>query len=188
VYGEGTSAPTLAVILEGRLKVLRTSLDGTEVLLALRGPGDILGELSTLVGASRSASVVAIEPVRLLVVPLEEFERLLANDSEVSRTLIRALIERLREAIEVQGDLCEEVPVRIGRLLLRLADRFGSPADDGSVDIDIPLTQDELAGLTASSRGGASLALRELRGAGLIETGRRRIKVLDLDRLRARVP
>ena len=61
----------------------------------------------------------------------------------------------------MHADLSEAVPVRIGRMLLRLAERFGVPADDGAVVIDIPLTQDELAGLTASSRGGTAIALRE---------------------------
>jgi CRP-like cAMP-binding protein len=188
VYDEGTSAPSLDVVLKGRLKVLRTTMDGTEVLLALRGPGDLLGEMSTLVGAPRSASVIAIEPVRLLVVPQAEFERLLATHPDVAPALIRILVERLREANEVHADLSEAVPVRIGRMLLRLADRYGTPADDGAVVIDIPLTQDELAGLTASSRGATAIALRDLRTAGLVETGRRRIVVLDPDGLRARVP
>jgi CRP-like cAMP-binding protein len=188
VYDEGTSAPTLDVVLHGRLKVLRTTMDGTEVLLALRGPGDLLGEMSTLVGAPRSASVIAIEPVRLLVVPQAEFERLLATHPDVAPALIRVLVERLRETNEVHADLSEAVPVRIGRMLLRLADRFGAPANDGAVVIDIPLTQDELAGLTASSRGATAIALRGLRAAGLVETGRRRIVVLDPDALRARVP
>jgi len=188
VYAEGTSAPTLDVVLKGRLKVLRTTMDGTEVLLALRGPGDLLGEMSTLIGAPRSASVIAIEPVRLLVVTQAEFERLLVTHRDVAPAVIRVLVERLRETSEVHADLSEPVPVRIGRLLLRLADRFGAPIDGGATVIDVPLTQDELAGLTASSRGGTAVALRELRSLGLVETRRRRITVLDLDGLRARVP
>lgn len=188
MYGEGASAPSLAVLLEGRMKILTTTREGVEVLLAVRGPGDLLGEMSALIGAPRSAAVVALEPVRLLVVPVADFERLLATEPQVASSLIRTLVDRLREASDVRADLCEEVPVRVGRLLIRLAEQFGVSTDDGSVLIDLPLTQDELAGLTSVSRGGVAAALRELRAVGLVRTGRRSITVIDLDRLRSLTP
>jgi CRP-like cAMP-binding protein len=187
VFGEGEEAPTLALLLRGRLKVLTLTRDGTEVLIAIRGPGDLLGELSTLIGASRSASVVALEPVRLLVLPLGAFEEALAQDRDVAAALIRTLVERLRAATALRTELLEEVPTRVARLLLRLADEFGVEADEGGVVIDVPLTQQELAALTSASRGTVATALRELREAGLVRTGRRHIRLPDVERLRERV-
>jgi CRP-like cAMP-binding protein len=187
VFGEGEAAPTLALLLHGRLKVLTQARDGTEVLIAIHGPGDLLGELSTLVGASRSASVVALEPARLLVVPLHGFERLLASDADVVRALIRTLVERLRAATAMRAELVEDVPTRLVHLLLRLADDFGVESAEGGVVIDVPLTQQELAALASASRGTVAAALRELREAGLVRTARRNLRLPDVQRLRDRV-
>jgi CRP-like cAMP-binding protein len=187
VFGEGDDAPTLALLLRGRLKVLTQARDGTEVLIAIHRPGDLLGELSTLVGAARSASVVALEPVLLLVVPLDGFEQLLASDRDVVRALIRTLVERLRAATAMRAELVEDVPTRVVHLLLRLADEFGVDAADGGVVIDVPLTQQELAALASASRGTVAAALRDLREAGLVRTARRNLRLPDVERLRHRL-
>jgi CRP-like cAMP-binding protein len=188
VYDEGRTAQTLAVLLEGRVKVATTTREGTNLLLALRGPGDLIGELSTLVGEERTATVTAIDDVRLLVVPYDDFDDLLAIHPQMIATLVRVLVGRVRESDGHRVELEQDTDERLARQLVRLADRFGKARPDGVVDIDLPLTQEEIASLTWASRGAVAEALRRLRDAGLIETARRRIVLLDLERLRARVP
>lgn len=187
VFDEGRSADTLVVVLDGRVKVTTVTVDGTEHLLALRGPGDLLGELSTLVGEERTSTVVAIDDVRLLVVPIVAFEALLAAHPSMSSTLIRMLVERVLEADRNRMELARPADERLARLLVRLADRFGRPGDDGTVRIDLRLSQDELAALVSASRGAVSAGLRGLREAALVRTGRRDLVLLDLDRLRATI-
>ena len=188
VYDEGGSAHSLAVLLEGRVKVAITTREGTNLLLALRGPGDLIGELSTLVGEERTAAVTAIDDVRMLVVPYNSFDDLLAIHSGMVATLVRTLVGRVRESDQHRIELEQDTDERLARLLIRLADRFGRPQPDGAVRIDLPLTQDELAALTWASRGAVAEALRRLRQADLVQTARRQIVVLDLERLRAKAP
>ena len=188
VYDEGRSAHSLAVLLDGRVKVAITTREGTNLLLALRGPGDLIGELSTLVGEERTATVTAIDDVRLLVVPYDSFDDLLAIHPAMVSILVRTLVGRVRESDLHRIELEQDTDERLARQLIRLAERFGRPQPDGSVWIDLPLTQDELASLTWASRGAVAEALRRLRVEGLVQTGRRQIVVLDLDRLRKHAP
>lgn len=187
VYDEGRTARNLAVLLDGRVKVATTTRDGTNLLLALRGPGDLIGEQSTLVGEERTATVTAIDDVRLLVVPYEDFEALLATHPAMAATLVRTLVARVRESDAHRIELEQDADERLARQLIRLAERFGRSTPGGAVRIDLPLTQEELAGLTWASRGSVAEGLRRLRAAGLVETARRQIVVLDLDALRSRV-
>ena len=69
--------------------------------------------------------------------------------------------------------------------MIELADRFGEP-DDGRIEIALPLSQEELAAWAGASREAVSKALQLLRSLGIVETGRRRITVLDIDALRRR--
>ncbi len=188
VYDEGRTAQTLAVLLEGRVKVATTTREGTNLLLALRSQGDLIGELSTLVGEERTATVTAIDDVRVLVVPYDEFDDLLAIHPQMTATLVRVLVGRVRESDSARVELEQDTDERLARQLVRLADRFGKVRPDGTVDIALPLTQDELASLTWASRGAVAETLRRLREAGLVETARRSIVLPDLERLRARVP
>jgi CRP/FNR family transcriptional regulator, cyclic AMP receptor protein len=188
VYDEGRSAHSLAVLLDGRVKVAITTREGTNLLLALRGPGDLIGELSTLVGEERTATVTAIDDVRLLVVPYNSFDDLLAIHPTMVATLVRTLVGRVRESDLHRIELEQDTDERLARQLVRLAERFGRAHTDGAVRIDLPLTQDELASLTWASRGAVAEALRRLRVDGLVQTGRRQIVVLDLDRLRKHAP
>jgi CRP/FNR family transcriptional regulator, cyclic AMP receptor protein len=168
--------------------VATTTREGTNLLLALRGPGDLIGELSTLVGEERTATVTAIDDVRLLVVPYDDFDDLLAIHPQMVATLVRVLVGRVRESDVHRVELEQDTDERLGRQLVRLAERFGRAQADGSVAIDLPLTQEELAALTWASRGAVAEALRRLRDDELVQTARRRIVVLDLDRLRSRLP
>jgi CRP-like cAMP-binding protein len=188
VYDEGRSAHSLAVLLDGRVKVAITTREGTNLLLALRGPGDLIGELSTLVGEERTATVTAIDDVRLLVVPYDSFDDLLAIHPAMVAILVRTLVGRVRESDQHRIELEQDTDERLARQLIRLAERFGRVQPDDSVRIDLPLTQDELASLTWASRGAVAEALRRLRVEGLVQTGRRQIVVLDLDRLRKKAP
>ena len=124
----------------------------------------------------------------MLVVPYNSFDDLLAIHPGMVATLVRTLVGRVRESDQHRIELEQDTDERLARLLIRLTDRFGRPQPDGAVRIDLPLTQDELAALTWASRGAVAEALRRLRLAGLVQTARRQIVVLDLEALRAKAP
>ena len=183
---EGDESDWVAVIEDGRVKASSHTAAGTEVVLAVRGPGSLLGELAAVDAQPRSATVMALESVTALVMPPREFQSYLATHGRLALLLLRLLADRLRDADRKRIEFgAQDTKGRVAARLVELAERFGAPVRDG-VEIGLPLSQDELAGWVGSSREAVSKALGSLRSAGWIRTSRLRVTVLDLDALRAR--
>jgi CRP/FNR family transcriptional regulator, cyclic AMP receptor protein len=172
------------VLQGGRVKVSGTTDAGREILLAFRGPGDLVGELSALDERPRSVSIVALEAVEALALSHEQFRAVLAQHPSASLALLRVLSDRLRDADAKRLQFAGYTTMgRVAFCLLELCDRFGE-VDEGTVEIDLPLSQEELAGWAGSSLESVGRALQQMRGLGWIETRRRAIRVLDRDALK----
>jgi CRP/FNR family transcriptional regulator, cyclic AMP receptor protein len=182
----GTLSNSVVVILEGRVKLSYFTDEGHEVVLGIRGPGDLLGELSALDGRPHSATATALEAVEAMIVPTPDFHAFLLDHPRVSLMLLRMLTARLRDADEKRIEFAAYDSVgRVARRLVEMADRFGDQ-QDGRLLITLPLSQEELAGWTGSSREAVSKALQALRSKGLIDTKRRAVTILDLPGLERR--
>jgi CRP-like cAMP-binding protein len=186
MFLEGESSATVLVILSGRVKVFSLTTNGEEILLAVRGPGALLGELSAIDGVARSASVAALEPVEGVVVPVATFVDFLRSHAAAAVVLLQLVVGRLRDSDRKRVEFAAfDTGARVARRLLELAERFGEP-DERGVRITVALSQDELAGWVGASREAVAKALRVLRDRGLVTTGRRTMTVLDLAGLRRR--
>jgi CRP/FNR family transcriptional regulator, cyclic AMP receptor protein len=186
IFHQGGSSDRVVVLLSGRVKVSSVTDDGKEIVLAFRGPGDLLGELSALDGEPRSASVEAIEPVDALAIPASDFRSYLISHPEVALLLLRTLSRRLRDADRKRVEYgAHDTVGRVSARLVELAERYGEPVKRG-LQIGLPISQEELAGWTGASREAVSKALQTLRKVGWVVTERRRITVLDLEALRRR--
>ncbi len=186
LFHEGGSSDRVVVLLSGRVKVSTLTEDGKEVVLAFRGPGDLLGELAAIDGEPRSATVEAIEPAEAIAIAAGGFRSFLIAHPEVSVLLLQMLSRRLRDADRVRVEYgAHDTVGRVAARLVDLVDRYGEPAEDG-FRIGLPLSQEELAGWTGASREAVSKALHTLRAAGWVRTERRKITVLDLEALRRR--
>ncbi|MFF0869309.1 Crp/Fnr family transcriptional regulator [Nonomuraea sp. NPDC003560] len=184
VITEGDAADWVLVLTQGRVKVSSHTSSGTEVVLAVRGPGALLGDMSAVDGSPRSATVTALEPIQGIVV--RDFSGFLAAHGRIAVLLLQLLVGRLRDADRKRVEYgAFDTTGRVATRLLELADRYGEPTSTG-VRVALPLSQDELAGWTGSSREAVSKALRTLRDRGLIETGRRRVVIHDVEGLRRR--
>ena len=184
IMHQGEAAGRVVVIERGRAKVTAITEDGTEVVLAFRGPGDVLGELSALGGASRVATVRALEQLDALAVSASDFEAWLEAHPRVALVILKVVIARLRQADRQQIEFSAYQTLgRVARRLVELAERFGEQRENGLL-ITLPISQEELAGWAGASREATSKALRDLRDVGLVETRRRHITVRDLDGLR----
>jgi CRP/FNR family transcriptional regulator, cyclic AMP receptor protein len=174
------------VLLSGRAKVSTTTEEGKEVILAFRGPGDLLGELSAIDGEPRSASVEAIEPVEALAVASADFRAFLTEHPSIALMLLETVTRRLRDADRKRVEYgAHDATGRVAARLVELAEQYGEQGPDG-IRIGLPLTQEELAGWTGASREAVSKALQTLRSAGWVATERRRITIHDLEALRRR--
>ena len=184
LFHEGDDGGSVIVLLAGRAKLTVPSSSGREVIVAVRGPGDLLGELAALVEAPRSATVATIEPVDALIMAGSAFASFLERNSRVALVILRMVAERLLYADLQQAQFAtHDVVGRVAHRLVELTERFGVETEEGIV-LDVPLSQEELAGWTGASREAVNKALQVLRSLHMIETGRRRFTVLDAEGLR----
>ena len=186
LFHEQDESDRVVVVLSGRVKVSTVTDDGREVVLAFRGPGDLIGELSSIDRRPRSATVSAVEPVEALTLAASEFRAFLHAHPRVALLLLEMLTRRLRDADRKRVEFAAHDTVgRVSARLVELAEAHGRPVG-GGVEITLPLSQEELAGWTGASREAVGKALQLMRGLGWVATQRRRITVLDLEALRAR--
>jgi CRP/FNR family transcriptional regulator, cyclic AMP receptor protein len=180
----GDDSAGVFVLLEGRVKIAAATAEARDAVLAFRGPGDLVGELGAIDGEQRSADVAALEPVVALALAASDFQRLIAARPGIGIALLRVVAGRQRDADRDLATLgAHDVLGRVARRLIDLCDRYGTDCEEG-VAISLPLTQEELAGWTGSSREAVSKALNTLRGLGWVETRRRELVVTDLAALR----
>ena len=183
---QGDHSDTVFVVVAGRVKVTLVTADGREILLAVDGPGELLGEFEAVDPDSgpRTAANVALEPVECRAMTGQEFRDLLDTHPRIPLMLLRWTIRRLKWADRRRVDAASsDTSHRLARFLVELADNHAH-ADPSRVDIDIPLTQEELASLIAASRDTVVRAITLLRSRRLIATARRRITILDINALR----
>lgn len=174
------------VILEGTVKIYVSQEDGREVILAFLGPGDTVGEMSLVDSAGRSANVMTTERSRLLWMDRASFQTCLREMSLLANNLIRLLVNRLRFANEQIQALCTlDVPGRVARQILALADRYGSPPPGGKetagqMAIPLRLTQSDLGEIVGASRERVNQVIVEFKQRGFIAVDAdHRIRVLD---------
>ncbi|MDX6696979.1 MAG: hypothetical protein QOE65_376 [Solirubrobacteraceae bacterium] len=186
LFHQHDGSDRVVVVRSGRVKISTVTGDGREVVLAFRGPGELLGEQSAIDGEPRSATVTALEPVEALVLAASDFRAFLEAHPRVALDLLAMLSRRLRDADRKRVDFAGRDTVgRVAARLVELAAEHGEAGADG-LEITLPLSQDELAGWTGSSREAVGKALHQMRSLGWIQTRRRRITVVDLEALRSR--
>jgi CRP/FNR family transcriptional regulator, cyclic AMP receptor protein len=183
VCHEGDASDVAWVLLDGLVKLVKLSRDGTEILIELRGAGDIVGEMGAIDGLPRSAAVVTLLDTDALVLSSDAFRTLLRERPALAEQLERVLVTRLRQASFRQLELATvEVVGRVGRRLLELAEASGERTDDGVLVRG--MSQHELASWVGASRDSVVRALSVLREGGLVESGRGRILLRDAAALR----
>jgi CRP/FNR family cyclic AMP-dependent transcriptional regulator len=186
LFNEREPGDAVFVLQTGRVKLSCVTEAGREAVLGIREPGELIGEMSAIDDAPRSATATTLEPVEVLTVSREAFVGFLARTPGVALVLLRMIAPRLRDADRKRIEYLGQDSVgRVCSRLVELADRFGAPEGDG-VHIELAITQEDLAGWTGSSREAVIRALRTLRELGWIETRRRGVTLLQVEQLRRR--
>ncbi|MGV1008474.1 MAG: Crp/Fnr family transcriptional regulator [Dermatophilaceae bacterium] len=186
LFREGDPGDALFVIGEGKVKLGRTSSDGRENLVAILGPGEMFGELSLFDPGPRTMTATAVAETQLMGLGNDSLTSLLSGRPEVAKSLLAALAKRLRRTNEHLADLVfTDVPGRVAKALLDLANRFGRPVEEG-IMVSHDLTQEELAQLVGASRETVNKALADFATRGWLKLEARAVLLIDLDRLRHR--
>jgi CRP-like cAMP-binding protein len=183
---EGTRPSYVAIHLEGWAKVVASSADGRDVLLAVIGAGDVTGHWEAVTGTTCSATVATLEPCRVRAITDDAFVAFLEAHPRATLALLRYTITGFVRADRRRAEAGTlDAAHRLGSVLLELAHADRHPGDDHApADLGIPISQDEIAGLISASRQSVARALTTLRQRGFISTGRRSITVHDIAGLR----
>ena len=154
---EGDDTDNLYIILEGRVRAYVSDADGREAVLSVMGPGEYFGEIAFDKGP-RSASVITLEPCRMLVVPREDFEDFVKSSPAFAMHFIGHLIGRIRTLTNnVRSLALMDAYGRVARLLLENA-----VSEKGVQFIPEKLTQAEIASRVGCSREMVSRIFKDL--------------------------
>ena len=151
IFDEGEPGDRLYIIVQGKVKLARHAPDGRENLLSVMGPSDMFGELSIFDPGPRTSSAVCVTDVTAATMDSEMLKDWIAQHPEISQQLLRVLARRLRRTNASLADLIfTDVPGRVAKTLLQLANRFGVQ-EGGALRVNHDLTQEEIAQLVGSS-------------------------------------
>jgi CRP-like cAMP-binding protein len=167
----------LFILKEGRVQLYRISPEGKKLVITTLGPHTLFGEMALLGTKMHNTFAEAIDDCLICVMSRTDLERLILNKPQVALRILEVTGKRLREAEErLENMAFKGIPARLASLLLRLAEEQGNDEIAG-------LTHQDLAESVGTYRETATQVLNDLKAQGLIEIGRKRIKVLDTPRL-----
>jgi CRP/FNR family transcriptional regulator, cyclic AMP receptor protein len=185
VLRKGDPAMQIYVIASGRLKAITAGSEGRQAALSIMGPGEVFGEVAVLDGEPRSATIRALEPCELIILSRNEFYHFLERNPSAAIGLLQVLARRLRRLSErVEDSTFLEIPGRLAKALLRLAQRYGRDVGDGT-RIELKLSQQELGDLVGATRESVNKQLRAWQSDGVIEQTEGRVVLRDLEALEA---
>lgn len=157
------------VILHGTVKI-HVEQGDRDVIIAILGTGDLLGEMSLIDSVGRSASAVTLENSLLLWMDKVSFNYILDNFPPVARNLVKILSARVRLSDQlIQALATLDVNGRVARQLLAFAEKYGREKG-GATQIRITLTQSDIADLVGASRKRVNQAMVAFKEQGLIDT------------------
>ncbi len=185
LFLEGEAPEALYVIRSGKVKVLRHSTDGKDVVLRVCGTGGMLGTVGIFDGAGYPGTAQAIEECWVLVIARNDCLTLVNRYPVFALAVINDLGNRLRSSAEqIRSLAVERVEQRIARTLLKLADTAGTDVPEGRI-IEMPLTRQDVADMTGTTVETAIRVMSKFRQANLIRTRRGKVLVLDRPALQA---
>jgi CRP-like cAMP-binding protein len=183
IFHKDSPGRTLYVIETGKVRIFVLSESGREISVNVYGPGDVFGELALLNGLPRSAGAMVVEKATVLTLHRDDFLWHLREYPEMARSIIEVLSARLRyTTVHAESLAFLDVYGRVASKLLELAERFGVERGE-AIEIDLQLTQTELASWVAATREHVNKVLGAFRDQGLIRIEGQRIRVLDRPRL-----
>lgn len=186
ILREGSAGDDIVVVLSGRVKLVAHGAEGREVVLAIRGPGELLGEMAALGGMRRTATAIAVDDVEAGYLQADDLRAYLEEHPAAAMVLVRSVVRRWAEADRDRISLATQDSVgRLAKRLMELAGDHGVQTEQG-IRIELSLSQEELASWTGATRETVSRALRLMRSVGWVQTDRGAITILDSAALRDR--
>lgn len=179
IFAEGQPGDRLYIVASGKVTIAHRSPAGHENLQAVLGPSEIFGELAVFDPGPRTSRATAVTEVRVVSMDRSELRSLMAEHPEIAEQLLRMLARRLRRTMDRHADLVFiDVPGRVAKQLLQLAQRFGSQ-EDGALRVSHDLTQEEIAQLVGAGREAVNKTLTHFSRRGWIRLEGKTVLILD---------
>lgn len=186
IFEEGEPGDRLFIITSGKVKLARHAADGRENLLTVMGPSDMFGELSIFDPGPRTSSAICVTQVSAATMDSKMLRAWVGNHPEIAQQLLRVLARRLRRTNSALADLIfTDVPGRVAKTLLQLANRFGSQ-EGAALRVNHDLTQEEIAQLVGASRETVNKALATFAHRGWIRLEGKSVLILNTEALAKR--
>jgi CRP-like cAMP-binding protein len=187
LFRQGEEGHSLYMITAGKIKIVRQSWEGDEVILAVLSSGDFCGEMSLLDGLPRSADAVAAEETHLYGLNRKDFLAYVMNNETAVKAILSALSKRLRKADDFLEDIFFlKVAARLAKKLIELAGSNGFREEENG-PIKLSVTQKDLAGMIGATRESVNKELRSLREKNLIGLSGNAILIQDMEGLQKRI-
>lgn len=181
VFHQGDPGDALFVVTAGAIKISLPSEAGEEAILATVRAGDFFGELALLDGAPRSATATALEASETWMLPRDRFRELIGTEPTIRDALLASVAGELRRLTHHVEELhFLDITGRLAARLSRLAAEQGVATSDGSVRLDAPLTQGDLAAMIGCTRQSVNKLLGLFVDDGLLRLEREAIVIVDL--------
>jgi len=182
LFFQGDPPEALYIIWSGRVKLVRHTDQGRDVVVTVLGPGQLIGEMAVFDGRPYSMTGVTLEETAVVTIARNDLMTIIQRYPAVSFEVILELNRRLRLCTELVRSLAvDRVEQRIARALLRLKDLGGVPAPDGDgIMIDIHLTRQDIAEMTGTTVETAIRVMSRFRKEGLIRSYKGRTILLDI--------
>jgi CRP/FNR family transcriptional regulator/CRP/FNR family cyclic AMP-dependent transcriptional regulator len=187
IFHKGDPGDTLFVIVQGQVRIVLPAESGEEALLAVLDEGEFFGELALIDEEPRSATCIAAEATETLMLHRDAFARALGAHPGLAIHVLKILSRRLRDADEfVEDAIFLDVPGRLAKKLLQLAETYGRPGPRGTI-IGLRLTQQELATMVGATRESVNKHLRAYRTRGILDIEHQHIIILKPTDLARRI-
>lgn len=186
IFNEGEPGDRLYIVASGKVKIGRRSADGRENLLAVFGPSDMFGELSIFDPGPRTSTATTVTEVRAMTMDRAALREWITKRPDIAEQLLRVIARRLRRTNNMLADLIfTDVPGRVAKALLQLAQRFGAQ-EAGMLRVTHDLTQEEIAQLVGASRETVNKALADFAHRGWLRLEGKSVLILEPERLARR--
>lgn len=184
IFSAGQSGTDLILIDAGRVEISVTSLTGRKSVLAYMGPGEVLGDIAALDGGERSADAVAANAVSGLVLSRENVMNFILSRPELAKAVIIELCRKVRNASDMfmTQSIVEGEP-RLARGLLRLFEKWGTQADDGTAILAERFSQQDIGEFSGLARENVNRQIKAWVDEGILRYDGRRLILLDSDAL-----
>lgn len=184
LFLEGEPPDRLYLVIRGKVKILRQSPSGKDVILEIHGTGECVAEIAVIDGKPYPAAAQALTDARVLSIDRRDFLQLLSEYPGLSREIILGLGVRLREIISSLSSLAAQpVDKRLGRALLKFGERTGIP-DSRGILLDLPLTRQDLADIIGATVETVIRSMGRMKNRGLITWQGKRIILRDPEALK----